>query len=30
VAQVLVLGAHCSVEVVRSRSLNPTDFKPAA
>ncbi|HEY6246919.1 MAG TPA: universal stress protein [Pyrinomonadaceae bacterium] len=30
VAQVLVLGAHCSVEVVRSGSLNPTDFKPAA
>ena len=30
VAQALVLGAHCSVEVVRARSFNSESFKTAA
>jgi nucleotide-binding universal stress UspA family protein len=30
VAQALILGAHCSVEVVRAKPLNDHDFKSAA
>ena len=30
VAQALILGAHCSVEVVRARDLNDQNFKSAA
>ena len=30
VAQALMLGAHCSVEIVRARDLNDQNFKSAA
>jgi len=30
VAQALILGAHCSVEVIRAKTLNDQDFKSAA
>ena len=30
VAQALILGAHCSVEVVRAKTVNDQDFKSAA